>query len=578
LVLALFALISGAATAVSPCVLPVLPVVLGGSLGGGRWRPVGVVLGLVGAFVLFTLALTSALDAVGLSPTIQRDAAALVLLAVGATLLLPRADARVARALGPLSRVGDRLPRRGEGILGGLGVGVALGLVWTPCAGPILAAVTAAVAAGDTRGATVVVLLAYAVGAAVPLLLLGLGGRGLSRRLGPRAERMRQGMGVLVVAAGVLILLGLDTRFTAWALRDAPGYTNSLQAFERSGAVRSRLADVGGRDPGADGLARAAEDPAVTLPDAGPAPPLQGIGAWFNTPGDRPVSLASLRGRVVLLDFWTYSCVNCLRTLPHLEALNRAYRARGLTVIGVHTPEFAFEADPGNVGRAVRDLGVRYPVALDAGYHTWRAYGNEYWPAEYLIDRRGHVRDLKVGEGDYGHTETLVRRLLGLSPGAGGVETGIPDTGPGAELLTPESYLGYSRLARFAEPEQLQEDRPTAYRSPAAIGRDDIAYDGVVTVHAEDVDAGPGAAISLHFHARRVFLVLGTDGEPRTGRVLLDGRPLTRAQAGADVGPGGRLRVGASRLYSLVDLPRVGDGLLRVELAPGTRAYSFTFG
>ncbi|MDX6644314.1 MAG: hypothetical protein QOK40_41 [Miltoncostaeaceae bacterium] len=571
-ILVLVALVAGAVSAMSPCVIPVLPAIMGGSLGGGRWRPPAVVLGLVGSFALFTLALTRALRAAGVSPDAQRIGAVAVLGLFGLGMLVPRADARLSRAFAPLVRLGHRIPRGGSGVAGGLALGVALGLIWTPCAGPVLASVTAIVATGRTDGETAAVLIAYSLGAAVPLLAVAWGGRGLVRRLAPRSERIRQAMGVLMVATAVVVAAGLDTRLTVSLIEDVPGYTSVLQGLERSS--RGDLARLGGRDASRPSIAADLSD----LPDAGPAPALRGISRWFNTDGRTP-SLAGLRGRVVLLDFWTYSCVNCLRTLPHLKALDAAYRSRGLTIVGVHTPEFAFEADPGNVGDAVRDLGIRYPVALDPDYATWDAYDNQAWPAEYLIDRRGHLRHLKLGEGDYEGTERLVRVLLGLAPTGGGAEAGIPDQTPRAAGQTPESYLGLARLARFAQDDQLRPGRAFAYRAPAALAPDQLAYDGTWTVGAERITAGPAAAIELAFHASKVYLVLDSPGGRRGGRVLVDGRPVGPGSAGADVGPDGRFAVRASRLYALVALPgSPGRHRLRVELDPGVRGYAFTFG
>jgi cytochrome c biogenesis protein CcdA/thiol-disulfide isomerase/thioredoxin len=573
-ILILVAVLAGAVSAMSPCVIPVLPAVMGGSLGGGRWRPLAVVLGLVGSFALFTLALTRGLRAAGVSPDAQRIGAVVVLVLFGLGMLVPRADARLARAFAPLVRLGQRIPRGGNGVAGGLALGVALGLIWTPCAGPVLASVTAIVATGRTDGETAAVLIAYSLGAAVPLLAVAWGGRGLVRRLAPRSERIRQAMGVLMVATAVVVAAGLDTRLTVGLIEDVPGYTSVLQSLERSSAVGGDLARLSGRDGSQPRLAADLSD----LPDVGPAPALRGIARWFNTDG-RPLSLAALRGRVVLLDFWTYSCVNCLRTLPHLKALDAAYRSRGLTIIGVHTPEFAFEADAGNVGEAVHDLGVRYPVALDRDYATWEAYDNAAWPAEYLIDRRGHLRHLKIGEGDYEGTERLVRILLGLAPQGGTAEAGLPDRTPRSERQTPESYLGLGRLARFAQDDQLRPGRASAYGAPAALAPDQLAYDGVWTVDGERITAGPGAAIELSFHASRVFLVLDSPGRPRAGRVLVDGRPAGPGAAGADVRGGGRFTVRASRLYALIDLPGApARHRLRVEVEPGVRCYAFTFG
>lgn len=366
-------------------------------------------------------------------------------------------------------------------------------------------------------------------------------------------------------------------------MRDLPAYTDTLQALERTSEVGDRLREL---RPGAPtdippflSAARGsdAEGADLGLPDAGPAPELRGISATFNDGGE-PLTLASLRGRVVLLDFWTYSCINCLRTIPHLESLYERYRDDGLTVLGVHTPEFAFEADPGNVGDAVRDLGITYPVALDPDFMTWDAYGNRYWPTTYLIDRRGHVRDLHIGEGDEERTETLVRRALGVaaeSPRAGDEPSGPP---AGGLEQTPETYVGAARVQRLVDGQRVRPMLPTRYSAPDGIPADRFAFDGDWTVEDEYARAGDGAAIELAFRAKGVYLVLDGDGATRTGRVLIDGRTPTAVEAGTDLGPGGTLEVTTPRLYRLLELPARREGRIRIELAPGTRAFAFTFG
>ena len=581
LLLVVVAFVAGVVTALSPCVLPALPVVLAGTATGGRRRLVGVAVGFVLSFTLFTLSLAVALRAAGISPTVLRNVAIALLIAFGVALLIPRFDRSLGTALAPVGRLGARLPTGSGDGAAGLAVGGALGLVWTPCAGPIFAAIAAAAAAGGAGTTTFAVLAAYSVGAVLPLIAVAFGGQRLAQRLDARVRGLRPALGALMMAAGVVLLLGVDTRLTETVTRDLPGYTETLQSLERSEAVRRRLPDVAGAAAGAPPLVGAARgtrterpDP-LGLPDAGPAPEVRGISAWFNTDG-RPLTLRGLRGQVVLLDFWTYSCVNCLRTLPHLAELHRKYADDGLTVLGVHTPEFLFEAEPGNVARAVRDLDVPYPVALDARYRTWSAFGNQYWPAHYLIDRRGHVRDLYIGEGGYAQTEALVRRALGLPPvdiAAGPTERQGHNVGQ-----TPETYLGHARLRRLASLQPLRRERPARYAPPARLPADGVAFDGQLTIGAQEAVAGQGAAVEISFRGRDVFLVLDGDGRRRRGRVLLDGRPLTGARAGADVGPDGSLEVEEARLYSLVHLPRAGAGRLRVELAPGTRAYAFTFG
>ncbi len=582
------AFVAGIVTALSPCVLPAIPAVLAGSAGAGPRRVTGIAAGFVGSFVLFTLVLTVALRSAGVSPGALRAIAIAALVVFGLTLIVPSLGARFAAAAAPVARLGERLPRGRSGFGGGLLVGVALGLVWTPCAGPVFAAVAAAAATGEVGPQTFAVLGAYAVGAVVPLCLVAAGAR---RAIGPlsgrRASVTRPALGVLMVAAGLVAAVGADTRLTAALIRDVPGYTDALQALERTPAAVRGLDGLRPRGaateipPFLDAARGSQVSPAADalgLPDAGPAPELRGITATFNT-GGAPLSLEALRGRVVLLDFWTYSCVNCVRTIPHLRALHERYRDDGLTVVGVHTPEFAFEADAGNVGRAVRDLDVPYPVVLDPDFATWDAYGNRYWPTTYLIDRDGHVRDLHVGEGDEERTEELIRRALAVPASRPGARVAASEGPPGPHSgTTPETYVGAGRIDRLAPGQVLRPGEEAGYAAPLALPSDGVALDGRWTVGREASQAGRGAAIELAFTARRVFLVLDGDGRARPGRVLVGGRPPTRREAGRDVGPAGRLTVTAPRLYRLLDLPRTRSGRIRVELAPGTRAYAFTFG
>jgi thiol-disulfide isomerase/thioredoxin len=289
---------------------------------------------------------------------------------------------------------------------------------------------------------------------------------------------------------------------------------------------------------------------------------VHGIAQWINS---EPLTLRQLRGQVVLIDFWTYSCINCLRTLPHVKAWYRTYRNRGLVVLGVHTPEFAFEHVPGNVEGAVQRLGIKYPVALDNDYATWNAFQNQYWPAKYLVDRQGHLRYYHPGEGQYDETEARIRTLLGESAEMLPVANRLADRTPRTPL-TPESYLGYARIARFAQLRQLDRDhdRFADYEFPQReLARDELAYDGTWRVGPEQIVAGLGARLRLAFTARKVFLVLGGDGNVR---VLLDGKQRRV------------VRVNGSRLYTLLSLPKLREGLLELRFDPGVRGYAFTFG
>jgi thiol-disulfide isomerase/thioredoxin len=289
------------------------------------------------------------------------------------------------------------------------------------------------------------------------------------------------------------------------------------------------------------------------------APDFRDLSDWLNTPSGKPLSIAGLRGRVVLVDFWTYSCINCLRTLPHLEAWDRTYRKDGLTIVGVHTPEFAFEHVPSNVRSAVHGLGVRYPVALDNGYATWNAYRNNFWPADYLIDRAGRIRFTHFGEGAYAETESQIRELLGEKLGK---RTTVADDTP-TELTTPESYLGYERLQRFAGP--IAYDHEVRYRFPKrGLAQDELAYAGEWTVEPSRIVAGNDARLRLRFEARKVFLVLGGHGGVAT---FVDGRS-TRT---VDVS-------GTPRLYTIERYPSPRRALLELRFSPGVEAYAFTFG
>src|ERR687891_2776238 len=383
---------------------------------------------------------------------------------------------------------------------------MSLGLVFVPCAGPVLAAVTALAASGEVGVRIVLVTGAYALGAALPMLAIAVGGRRLTsglRVLRTHAEGTRRVAGVVLGATAIAIALGADQRFTT----TIPGYTETLQErIERTSRAQRELRAL----TGSDGTTLASD---VALADSGAtrAPEFRGIERWLNTPGGRPISIAGLRGNVVIVDFWTYSCINCLRTLPHVKAWDRAYRDDGLVIVGVHTPEFAFERDADNVRRAVRDLGVSYPVALDNSYGTWTAWQNRYWPAKYFVDRDGRLRYAHFGEGGYEESERVLRRLLAEDSDAELVSEGIDDETPSGEQ-TPETYLGYQRLDRFVGSE-LVPDREAEYTIPDHVPLHGVAYGGRWTVEGERIVAGESARPRLAFHAHDVFLVLGAPGE-----------------------------------------------------------------
>src|SRR6478735_5610373 len=388
--LILFGFVAGAATAVSPCVLPVLPIALSAGATGGRRRPLGIVAGLAVSFTFATVALVYVIDALGLAGDLLRNVAIFVLIGFGLVLLVPPLAARVEALLSRLT-AGARVAEGGEGFWSGTAVGASLGL-----------------------------------GYAAVLYLLMLGGRRLTAPLARRGPGLQMAMGAVMVVVALAMLGEYDIKFQNRIASDLPSFlVNPSKGLEDTAAAHEALVDIRGEEAhGIGGRAAAAEAhgraPASRgaqgedsgLPVLGRAPEFVGTQQWFNTPGGRPLTLAGLRGRVVLIDFWTYSCINCLRTLPYLTAWDRRYRKDGLTIVGVHSPEFPFEKDAGNVEEAIERNGIEYPVAQDNELATWNAYGNQYWPAEYFIDAQGRVRYAHFGEGEYGKKEKVIRDLL----------------------------------------------------------------------------------------------------------------------------------------------------------------------
>jgi cytochrome c biogenesis protein CcdA/thiol-disulfide isomerase/thioredoxin len=531
--------VAGIVTALSPCVLPVLPIVLAGGATGRR--PLAIVAGIVGSFTVFTLFAAWLLDSLGLPADLLRNLAIALLFVVALSLLVPQVAEWLARPLQFLTR------RSGGDKGGGLLLGVTLGLVFVPCAGPVLAAVTVIAARRDVGLESLLLTLSYALGAALPMLAIALLGARASRVFRVNALLVRRIAGVLVAGAAVAIAFGVD-RDLQTAL---PGYTETLQKrFERSDRAQRELRDLtGGHDPEAVGGGEG------ILQDYGPAPDFHGIAHWLNS---KPLTLEGLRGRVVLIDFWTYSCINCLRTLPYIRAWDDRYRDAGLTVVGVHSPEFAFEHVESNVRENVRKLGVRYPVALDNDFVTWQSWHNQYWPAKYLIDKRGHVRYFHFGEGEYGKTEKAIRTLLGSGVPAA---TRLADKSP-TGAVTPESYLGYSRLDRNGG-DLPAKDEEHAYTFPRGLLANELAFGGVWKLEEERAVAGLSAGLRLQYRARNVYLVLTGKG---TVDVLVDGKPERT------------VRVASDRLYTLVERQKLGDHLLELHFSPGLAAYAFTFG
>lgn len=572
----LLAYLGGILTILSPCILPVLPFVFARADRSFVRSTLPMLAGMAATF-----AIVATLAAVGGGWAVRANEvgrwAALVLLALfGIALVFPSVSDRLTR---PLVALGSRMSER-EGQKDSVGssavLGVATGLLWAPCAGPILGIIFTAAALNGASFNTTLLLLAYALGAATSLALaLVIGGKVFARMkksLGA-SERIRQVLGVLVLIGVGAIALGLDTRILS---KVSSAQTASIE----SGLARK----LGASQPMGETSAHTNKMGELVLPVEGELPSLTGLGPWFNS---APLTREQLKGKVVVIDFWTYSCINCLRSIPYVKAWDERYRKDGLVVIGVHAPEFAFEREPANVAQAIKNLGIRYPVALDNNYVLWRALKNNYWPAHYFVDAQGRVRYHHFGEGDYDVSERVIRQLLaeaGHAP-AGQPMAAVQASGTEAaanidEIGSPETYIGYARADRFVSPGGLLQDKPKTY-GPAALSLNQWWLLGPWLDSRQSARSlAAGGQISFRFHARDLHLVLGSGtGKTIRYRVLIDGE-APGPHAGVDVSAAGMGVVKQQRLYQLVrQKGPVRDRTFTIEfLDPGVDAFSFTFG
>jgi cytochrome c biogenesis protein CcdA/thiol-disulfide isomerase/thioredoxin len=579
------AFLGGLITGLSPCIVPVLPmVVAGGSAGTSRARPFLIIGGLVVSFSLTELIGSSVLNALDLPQDLLfwLGIALLGTLAIG--LMLPVIGELIER---PFTRLGaSRYADSG----GGFVLGLSLGLVFVPCAGPVLTAISVAAAHHRVGASSLFVTLFYAAGASLPLLVFAL----IAQRAVTGWQKLRTHLPTIRRVAGAV--LAVTTLAIAFNLlhtfqTDLPGYTTALENHvESTNSVCKQLQHLSGEHanqfaeenaklegkkvncsattsastvsaaPAASTPGNAAK--ASFLPKLGLAPDFTGIVSWFNTPGNQPLALSQLEGKVVLVDFWTYSCINCQRSLPHVEGWYKDYSKDGLVVVGVSTPEFAFEHVVSNVRSAAGNLGIHYPVAIDNDYGTWEAYGNNYWPAEYLIDPTGQVRAYDFGEGDYSTMESDIRSLLT----ANGVtslppRTDVADKTPTAET-TPESYVGYQEV-QYDVGTTIVHDKAIVYNAPTTVPVNTFAFNGTWTDHSQEATAGSDATIDLHFVANDVYLVMGGTG---TVDVSFNGRSLST------------IDVSGPKLYTLLSGSALQTGQLQLTFSSGVQAYDFTFG
>ena len=559
--LVLIGVLGGLITGISPCVLPVLPVVL---LSGGtraarpdagpeppsRWRPYLVVTGLVLSFTVLTLLGSTLLTLLHLPQDLVRWAGIVLLALIGVGMIVPRVMEVMERPFARFQRLGSRNPS------GGLALGLVLGAAYVPCAGPVLAAVSVAGSTGKIGADTVALAVSFGLGTAIPLLAFALAGRGITERL--KAFRTRQ-KGIRIAAGAMMILLSvaLVTDLPAAVQRALPDYTASLQAKTDEALASTR------RVPEGRG---ACVDGADHLENCGTVPELTGIKAWFNTPGEQPLTAADREGKVHLYDFWAYSCINCQRSIPGIEKLHETYRDSGLQVVGIHSPEYAFEKEVDNVRAGAEKLGITYPVAVDSDLATWTAFDNHYWPAHYLVDATGQLRQVKFGEGGEETTEKLVRELLKQANPSVALPDPVfteADNAPDVSAArSPETYLGSDRAQYFAG--GVLKPGSGTFSFPAEQKESGFSLDGAWNVEGQKInpDGAPGK-LRLSWKGKHVYLVASGEGNVtwkdggQEKSIHISGTPNTN---------------------ELVSLAEPSSGQLELTVDPGVSLYSFTFG
>lgn len=568
-----FAFLAGVFTILSPCVLPVLPALLSASIGGGKQRPLGVVVGLILSFTFFTLALTAIVKQFGISANLLRQVAILLIGFFGFVMVLPFLSNWFARATNSVANWGIRIQLRKEaqqsGFFGGFILGGALGLIWTPCAGPILAAITTLVATQAITLKIVALTLSYSLGAGIPLLLIAYGGNKALASLpflSRNSEIIRQFFGWIMILTAIALAFNLDVALQQRVLEYLPNI--QIENNSRVQQELNKLRPAPLSFPGLEVRPRVQEG--EELPQLAVAPELVGLSDWINT---APLTIAGLKGQVILIDFWTYSCINCIRTLPYLKQWLEKYNDKGLVIIGVHTPEFEFEKDLKNVENAVERFKIHYPVALDNQYETWQAYHNSYWPAKYLIDQNGIIRYVHFGEGEYSETENAIRSLLKMPTLQASQQTHIA-----YRPTTPEIYLGYQRAANYSSDIHLLPNKTISYSYDQPLEEDQIGLKGTWRASQEYISSeSETASLELNFISNRVYIVLGGESNLPI-QIELDGSPLPQKYHTMDTNQG-RLFVKEDRKYDLANLQGdYGRHRLTLYIPKGIKAYTFTFG
>lgn len=569
-----FSFLAGVVTVLSPCILPILPIILTSTIGGeniGKSRPLGVVAGFVFSFTFFTLFLSTIVNLSGIPADALRIFSIVVIAGFGVSLLVPQFQLLVERSFSRLASLTPNNQNR-SGFGGGLLIGLSIGLLWTPCVGPILASVISLAITGTVTLDAFLITLAYSLGTAIPMLLIMLGGQNALRRvpwLVSNLGHIQKIFGVIMILTAIGIFFNLDRKFQTFVLNTFPQYGTGLTKIEDNSTVRDTLEEKSGNATQIEDVGKPMFD--MLTSKGTKAPDLVPGGTWFNSD---PLTLEELKGKVVVIDFWTYSCINCQRTLPYLIDWNERYKDKGLVIIGVHAPEFEFEKSEKNVFQAIEDFHITYPVVQDNDFATWRAYNNRYWPAKYFIDKEGFIRYHHFGEGAYDESERIIQELL--------KETGVTDVSldidnPKYQINsnTPEMYLGHARIDHFASPESIRKNALGTYTAPKDLGNNQVAYEGSWYVTDEYANPQKGAKLYLNFDAKEVFLVMRTKGAPANVTVYIDDK---LENFGID-NKNGKVTVDKDTLYNLINLPTPGRHNLRLEFEDSNiEIFAFTFG
>ncbi len=568
LILITFAFLAGIVTILSPCILPVLPIILSSTVdSSGKQRPFGVVIGFILSFTFFTLFLSSLAQVSGISGDVFRYISIFVLAGFGLSMLIPQVQQKMEILFSKLSGLAPNMTTK-HGFFGGLVIGLSLGLLWTPCVGPILASVISLALTGSVTTQTFFITLAYSIGTAIPMFIIMIVGSTALQKvpwLLRNTSKIQKIFGILMILTAIAIYFNFDRQFQSYILEKFPSYGTGLTKIEDNSAVKTQLYIAG--QPTNNNAVRYDSK----LPKGPEAPEIIPGGEWFNSD---PLTLEELKGKVVIVDFWTYSCINCIRTLPYIEKWWETYKDDGLVIIGVHSPEFEFEKNPKNVEKAIQDFGLTYPIVQDNNFSTWRNYSNQYWPAKYIIDKDGFIRYYHFGEGEYDQTEEVIQKLL-KETGAENVDKEINNADYDIESNTPETYLGYARLSGFASNENIVRDKTATYSAPKNLPSNSVAYEGDWNVMDEYANPQKGAKLYLNFDAKDVYLVMRTKGDPSKVKVYVDDKLQYFGEDNIE----GTVTITKDSLYRLIKLPTAGRHILRLEFEDeNTEVYAFTFG